>query len=390
MKKCKIFLYILIALLGCMPLWAGDFGLVLDQSLELNNAGLDYTGILIPRFSALLGENGGFYISAGAKFQNNPWTIVPELLRTEFNWGSGSKEFKIGRVHYSDPLGYIANGLFDGAGFSMDTQAGTFSAAAFYTGLLYKKRANITMTDGELKSASSDLVYTDFLKTYFAPKRIVAALGWEHPGLRDLVYVNLALLGQYDFSAADLHSQYLAAKISIPYNDFIFDLGGSLELIEDSGKFGIGLAGELGAVWMLPTRIEDRLSFLGRFSSGTMDNSRIKAFLPITTNPQGYLLQPKLSGISMISIDYLGRFHKTFSALLSSSYFIRSDLNSHTLIGNNGWFLGNEFYGQVMWSPVSDIQVNLGGGVFLPSLGNAAPKADLQWRVELNVILSLY
>ena len=92
----------------------------------------------------------------------------------------------------------------------------------------------------------------------------------------------------------------------------------------------------------------------------------------------------------MITLDYLGRFHRTLSAGLSTTYYISSDLSTNSIVGNEGYFWGLEIYGQLNWSPFSDIQVNLGGGVFLPSLGNASPDAEARWRIELNVVLSLY
>jgi len=42
-----------------------------------------------------------------------------------------------------------------------------------------------------------------------------------------------------------------------------------------------------------------------------------------------------------------------------------------------------------LWSPASDLQINLGGGIFLPSLGNVAPNEKNFWRIEINAIFSL-
>jgi hypothetical protein len=94
----------------------------------------------------------------------------------------------------------------------------------------------------------------------------------------------------------------------------------------------------------------------------------------------------------VISLDYIIRPHRKFSAGISSSYFIRNDLKTYNLYplteeNSGGYILGNEFFARLLWSPVSDIQVNLGGGIFLPSMGNAAPDAVNGWRVELNLIL---
>ena len=392
-KLLKLFLCVFLVL-PCMSLGALDFGLIADQSPAFSGSGtessFDYQGVLIPRFSALLGDNGRLYVSAGVSLQNSPWVVVPELLRTEFSWRFQSGELKFGRMQYSDPLGLIADGLFDGAHFSFDTEAGSFSVGVWYTGLLHKKRTEITMTRDEQDSYYTDLDYSNFSSTYFAAKRMVAALGWEHPGLKEVLRARIAILGQIDLEGTDLNSQYLAGKFSLPLGNFIFDLGGCLELIENSSDFGIGLAGELGVTWMFPAALGSRLVFLGRFSSGEFEDSSMNAFLPITTSYQGSVLKGKLSGLSMLSLDYLARFHHTFSAGVSTSYFIRSDKGSFTLLGNDGWFLGGEFYGRLFWSPVSDLQINLGGGVFLPGMGDAAPNADPLWRVELNVVLSLY
>ena len=395
MRKKRV-LFILLILLSCQILWAKDFGVILDQSLRFGgqekDPKFDYEGILIPRFSALLGDNSELLISMGinASYLEETWIIVPELLRTEMALRFGKGELKFGRMYYTDPLGFIAEGLFDGAGFSLSTAAGTFSIGTWYTGLLYKNRAEITMTQAELESLDVKPDYSNFANTYFAPKRLLSALEWEHPSLGNLFKVKASILGQFDISGADLHSQYAALRISLPVDKFVFSLGGCLELIEDSDDFGIGLAGEAGIAWMLPTPIEDCLSLMGRFSSGVNGDNSVRAFLPVTTTAQGELLEAKFSGISMLSLNYLGRFHRNFSASLSSSYFIRTDKETYQNYGTKGKFLGNEFFGQLIWSPVSDLQFNLSGGVFLPSMGNADPDADKLWRIGLNIILSLY
>ena len=408
-KYLKLLLCISLVLYADMSLGAKDIGLLLDQNAGYGGTGadglsvgdnFDYSGSLIPRFTAFLDGGGTLYVSAGfrADYQNGA-VFVPELLRTELSLQSENRGLTLGRMQYSDPLGFIADGLFDGASYARETENGIFSAGAWYTGLIYKKRAYITMTSGELASYSGDPDYSDFLDTYFAPRRVLASLGWEHPGLRELLMVKLALLGQFDLSADKLHSQYLAGKITAPVRDFVFDLGACVELIENSAADssadsssspGIGLAGELGIAWMIPAAIESRLSFLGRFSSGVVEGGRIDAFQPLSTKTQGSILKAKLSSMSMLSLDYIARLHETFSAGITSSYFVRSDLAVFQNYGTEGYLLGNEFSGRVYWSPVSDIQLNFGGGIFLPSMGNAAPKAEALWRLELGVILSLY
>jgi len=392
-KLIKLFICILLVVPG-LSLQAFDFGLILDQDAKIYGTGgdvkFDYSGILIPRFTALLGDSGRIFVSAGINLQSDPLAGVPELLRTDFTWRFTNGQIRAGRMQYSDPLGFVATGLFDGARYSHNTNAGTFSAGAWYTGFQYKKRTEITMTGEELASYSEELNYSDFAKTYFAPKRALLAFDWENPSLKELVRSRVSFIAQFDLTGKDVHTQYVAAKFEVPVKNFIFDFGACLDLEENSGDFGLGLAGELAVSWLLPTAIEDRLMFLGRYSSGNWEDSSLNAFLPVTTYKQGQIFQTKLSGISMLKLDYIARVHKTLSLGISSSYFILTDLGTCTLIGHDGYFAGNEFYGRAVWSPISDVSVNFGAGVFLPAMGNAAPNADPLWKIELNLILSLF
>jgi len=146
-------LFSLCYLFFVSSLFAVDVGLVLDQNAivsgTVDSAGFGYNGIFIPRVTGLIGDAGDFYISGGFNYKSDPWSLVPELLRTDFSWRTGSMDFTVGRMAYDDPLGYVASGLFDGARFSQYTKIGTFSAGAWYTGLLYKERAKIEMTENE-------------------------------------------------------------------------------------------------------------------------------------------------------------------------------------------------------------------------------------------------
>jgi hypothetical protein len=405
-RNTLLFLVLLIFSFG-ISLPAQDFGVILDQSLDINARGsqwnytqFEYSGILMPRFSTFIGDNGEVTVSAGINYGYNPkssgssWTFIPELLRTDLAMRFGMAELKVGRMPYRDPLGIIAEGLFDGVHFSYDTTIGTFDIGAWYTGLLYKKRAAIAMTDDESKSINDVLDFNNFVNTYFAPRRVLSSLGWVHPSLGGNINMQAAILGQFDLTSAALHSQYVTARIAFPAGNFIIDVGGCFELMEASGVFDIALAAGMGLTYMRPTRLEKHIALKGYFSSGVTGDS-IGAFQPLTTITQGNLLQAKLSGLSVISLDFLGRLIHTLSTRLTASHFVRSDLGtyaSYPVMGTSGggFFMGTEFFGSLLWGPSSDFFINLGAGVFLPSLGNAAPKADMLWKVELNVTISLY
>jgi hypothetical protein len=313
-------------------LLANDFGLILDQTVGGSGNGekssFDYSGILVPRFSTFWGEGSEFYISAGVKadYVNEQWSITPELLRTELSLGLGSGALKIGRMLYTDPLGYITDGLFDGMSFSFETAVGGFSAGAWYTGLLNKNRAGIAMTAKEQASLYKALDYSNFTDTYFAPSRVLAAVDWENPSLAYLFMVNAGLLGQFDLSGEKLHSQYFMGKISMPLNSFVFNLGGSLGLIQDKGDTGLAFSGDLGAAWMIPSSLPNRLLLTAHYTSGR--SGTVKAFLPVTTVSQGFVLKANHSGITTLTLDYAAKLNPSFSINVNlQTGRIRVDVN---------------------------------------------------------------
>jgi hypothetical protein len=383
--------YLLFAICYLPQAW--DFGMLLNQNGGYggiaSEGNFDYSIGAVPRFTGLLGQTGDFIISGGFEVDyNDGWGYVPEILRTELSFHPGNWAFEIGRMYHSDPLGFIAEGLFDGAKLAYNSEAGTFSADAWYTGLLYKKRANIALTSEEQEANSAPLDYSDFkefTETYFAPKRVLGALGWEHLG--GPVQVRASILGQFDFSGEKpLNSQYAVVKLTMPVSAFSFDLGGCLELLQNDGDLKTAFAAEAGVAYALPTSFKSRLSLLARYSSAH--------FAPFTIKSQGNILGAKLSGLSVISLDFLARLGPTLSANLASTYFICND-TSYTGYpvpdgGSDGNLLGNEFFARLLWGQASDLQISLGGGIFLPSMGNVAPTADNLWRVELSVVFSLF
>jgi hypothetical protein len=402
---CSLF----IAICYSLPAW--DFGLTFNQNLGVSGYGFRYSGSLVPRVSGLIGGNSDYYASAGVEAAYlDGLAFIPELLRTELTFRSSALAVKAGRMHHSDPLGLVASGLFDGARVSYDSAVGSFYAGAWYTGLIYKKRISIEMTDADYKQTNYPLDTNNYAGTYFAPKRMVAGFGWEHLSLGGEASASAAVLGQFDLSNgaspggeatggdSPLNSQYIAGKVTVPFNafshGFSLGLGGCFEFIQQSGKFGTGYAAELGIGFAPPISLTSKLSLLARYASGSSGGNAF-AFIPVTTIGQGNILGAKLSGIAVISVDYSARLLDTLTAGISSSLFMRNDLKTYSGYplseGNGkGYLLGNEFFARLLWSPFSDIQVNLGGGVFLPSMGDAAPKAESSWRVELNVILLLY
>jgi hypothetical protein len=250
------------------------------------------------------------------------------------------------------------------------------------------------MTSADKVNYSTELNYDDFFNTFFASRRILASLEWEHPALAGFLRTKAALIGQFDLNGANtaFHSQYIAGKVGMPWKDFNFDLGLTLEIAErDLGTetdVKIAYAGEADVSWSLPTPLQDQLSLTAKFASGGTDGDVI-AFVPLRAKLQGDILKADFSALSVISLGYTARLHAVFSALLRASLFMRTDLASYSgypAAAENEYFLGSEIFARAFWSPVSDIRVTGGGGLFLPSSADAG----VSWRLELGVIAALY
>jgi hypothetical protein len=408
----KIFLAFFIFNFSFLICYAADFGLVLGQYAEFNTegseeaapspGGFEYQATLLPYFSMFFNDKSELFVSASVSLNVEDHIYgVFELLRTEYSFHSGSWRIRAGRIHYSDPMDFIATGLFDGARFTYNTKLGNFGIGAWYTGLLYKKSANITMTVEDQLSWNTPLDYGDFSNTYFASRRFLSSLDWEHPSIGELLSIKAAITVQADLTGRDekYHSQYLITKASMPLKSFVFEMGGSLEIAEFKPELNnkstkVAFAWDMSAFWTLPTSFNSKLSFTWLFTSGNTSGG-VGAFVPVTGHLYGKVLQAKMSGISMMSLDYTAQFVDSFSATLGTSYFIRNDRGTYmawpvNYAANDGYFLGQEVFFGLAWTPVSDIQLNLGGGVFLPGLGNVNPGEKPKWHADLTAVIVLY
>ena len=401
MKKTLILLAAVFHLCA-FSLHAFDFGLVFSNDTDISvypsdsdRTGFDISGVLMPRFTTPIGKIGRLHVSAAIGFKTDPFTIIQELTRTDINLNFGNVNLNIGRMFYSDPLGITANGLFDGARVSIITRNGNISAGGWYTGLLYRERAAITMTTNELKASNAEINYDDFADTYFAPKRFLAALEYDHPSIAGFVGLKTSILSQFDAGDENLNSHYLTAALTVPGKTVVLDLGGCFELIDYKDKLTPAFAADIGLTFILPTEQESHIKLSARYSSGVSEDETIGAFLPITTVSQGEIAEAKFSGLSLLSLDFTGRLGKLISANAAFTYFIRNDKGTYryypvTEENLDGFFLGAEIFARLIWTITSEIRLNLGTGVFVPALGDAAPEADILWRTKLNLVVSLY
>jgi len=384
---------------------AADFGLLLNQYGVYGNSGDDdnfyeYNASLVPRFSFLIGETGSFFASASMTFEyKDKFYYYPELLRTELAFHSGAFGIKAGRINYSAPIAFIAEGLFDGFQFSHTSSAGRLGFGAWYTGFQYKKSANIIMTDEDQALYDSALDYGDFFNTYFAPRRLLSSLSWEHPSIGEFLQLNTTLLGQFDMTKGDgkYHNQYFIFKAGIPIGGFLFEAGGGVEaaqkIINNEFKYKFAFSGEVGLYFTIPASFSSTISFTGRYTTGEI-NDLIGAFVPVTTKYSGEIFKAKMTGITVLGLDYSARFVDSFGFNFNALYFFRNDLvtaNNYLTDGEitDKKLLGGELYGRFIWSPFSDLQLRLGGGAFFPSMGNVRKDGKPLWKIDIIALLAI-
>jgi len=407
----KILFLLLIILLPAASVIAADFSLLTNQYFAYekqgeDEAGFEYQANFLPGFSHIFNESCEIYISAAVMLgwkKEFKWS--PELLRTEFTWMNDSSVFRLGRVNYSDPLGIVASGLFDGLQFSHSSKAGTFSIGAWYTGFLYKKTSYIVMNENDLMSFNVPFNHEEFADTYFSPRRLFASFDWRHPSIADLFQLSAAVTAQFDLpqknqdkDAEKYHSQYFTIKAVFPVRAFDFEFGGSIEISQKTApetdiKNDIALAGIINIFFKLPAKFDSSLSLTSRFSTGNTDN--IKAFTPLSNRFYGDIFKMRMPGSSLISLNYTARFIPEFGMSFGASHFLRHDTESYKAYpleneSTKKRSLGTEFFARLVWSPFTDLQFNLGGGVFLPVLGNAAPKEKPLWLAELTIAFAIF
>jgi hypothetical protein len=407
LNKRGYFLAILLLYLG-FPKTAGavDFGLVVNQSGEYaagdGTEETGYSGSCIPWISGGWAGGPGFYLSAklGTAYEGESWKYgTPPLLfevgRSELYWRPlPALYLEMGRVRFEDPSGFVAAGLFDGITGSLGTDKVRLKAAGGYTGLLYKETAKIMMSQADAEQYSLPLDYEDS-GTYFASRRVLVSLGAEFPSLTRKSALALNGLAQFDANGRDslVHSQYVTVKYTFM----------PLENLDISGKAAAGLgeretdlfghfAAGAGFNWEVPGDLQDMAQGEVRWSSGNV-NEEVAAFMPVNGTAQGTVFTPRLSGLMTVKAVYAARVSRAFSVQGEGAYFLRTDGETVSGAGyppSSYRALGGELYGSVVWVPLSDVMVRLGGGAFFPQWGDVFNSdAAVQWKIAAVLVLSL-
>ncbi|MCL1928482.1 MAG: hypothetical protein FWG07_06800 [Treponema sp.] len=392
----KFFLFVMIC--GSAALVAAvDFGAALGGSATAeNNEDVSIKATLAPWLSLPM-NNADFFVSLGATANyKEEIQYVPELFRLEFEWRpAASFAVRAGRIPWLDTTHFTAKGNFDGADILYDFGSWRLGAAALYTGFLFKETAEINASPTDPIDYYVKLDYADFAGTYFAPRRVIAALYGEFPSLvleRGDLYAGV--LAQFDLSDAEeaFHTQYLLLRYTHVYKRFDVTAAAALELENtEAGGFKAGYAFALEGGWhaQVPFFIKDRLSLGVRYASG--EDPSTAAFYPVVREAQGIALKPVFSGIMVLRANYEARILPSLSAELGVRYFIRTDSISYIPddITDDSYLIGAEIDTSILWVPFSDLSFSLSGGIFLPQTGEAFRSgAPVVWSLSIGAIFS--
>jgi hypothetical protein len=340
------------------------------------------------------------YLSAGisADYQSSrdPENLfIPELFQLELSFKPlETITVRAGRIPYQDPSRFTARGLFDGAALDMDFGKARLEAEAFYTGLIYKKTAEIRANPGDPVNYDAPLDWDNFADTYFAPPKMIAALQGEYRGFvspRGTLYGGF--LGQFDLSRAEekQHTQFLLLRYALVYKSIDLSAAAALELLPKNGDFSAASAATLEGGWRIPAGLSSRLSLGIRWASGKGPSA--SAYNPVTSEAQGRVLEPDFSGLMVIRPLYEARLLSSLSAELGGRYFVRTDSLTFTdpgLAGDSSYLVGLELDGAFRWAPFSDLSLSLSGGVFFPKTGKVMKDDEpVRGTVSLGLIFSL-
>jgi len=392
MKRLALLPLLLFFVIGLA--FSLDFGLLTDQKIEVENNLFAYNPSFTPWFSWNGDKGLSVYLSGLLSLEykkyfedagNNglgkpPLVFEVALFAAKYRFNR-NVSLDAGRIGYTDTLGFAASGLFDGVRFDAALPAGNVSAGLFYTGLLYKETALILMTEGDAQKYAEP--WDKDLSAYFASRRTFAAFRWGMP-LGRANTLTAEFLAQFDLTGNDqtLHSQYGEIKFDFfPRNKFMITVGALLEALESEENFSAALGVLAGIRTDMPGSLNDRLNIIFKFGSGQRDDNL--AFTPLSSVAQGAVFQGTLSGLALLSANYSVRLNPTMFAEGTLRYF----MSTHDDPSAEGNIYGGELWASLAWQPLDDIRLSVGGGVFLPGLGNMYPDADPSWK--LNAVLSL-
>jgi hypothetical protein len=226
---------------------------------------------------------------------------------------------------------------------------------------------------------------------YFASRRVLASFRWDMP-LGEFNALSLEVLAQFGLNGDDeaLHSQYgeLQAEF-FPASKLGVNAGVLFETMENGdGEFTAALGMLASLKTDIPGSLNDGLSVTMKFTSGQW-NDAFTSFTPLNSPAQSMIFSKPLSGLALISADYTVKLPRYLFLDGALRYFIRTSNGDRKAAEDGGYMYGAELWASLVWQPLDDLRLSLGGGLFFPGLGNIYPADSGAWKITTALTLSL-
>lgn len=333
-----------------------------------------------------VGSSSSLYLSGLYEFSAHldadgssitPWRIDVGRLEwegtiTEAFGQKSSFSWSLGRVNFNDFSGRIVANLFDGLSVKANFGNLAVNAGAAYTGLSYKRSANMFLDEDDAALMSD-------ANRYFAPARLVALAGLRASELANSFDIGLDAFAQFDMESGKVstNSQYIEpfaegrAGRSFRYRAWMV-----LGLAQGQTNAVSMAAGGRGR-WSFPELAGMRATLSALWASATTE--KLSSFCPIAISTLGSVSNQSFSDVTAFQADLS----------VSPLSWLSMGLNLSALMSGNlaagSPFTGFETSLAFGIKPASDFSVDILGGLYSPY----ADETPLKWMFSLAATLAL-
>ncbi len=368
---------------------------------------------------AVLNFSGGY----GFQYDKGQFFHVPDLSLLSISGRGPGWSYKAGRFTLRDQRGTLFNALLDGAEYTNTGEQVEHTAGIGFTGFAFKRTSRVIMTAADQRAfdnASTFSFASPRLGAYyeFTADFLVAAGGTD-PKDQTL---NVAVLGELDLrsdeaviaddpNSSKLHSGFLQIGMdgrmsrSFDYSvNGIFQAGANVIPNDNRTLLLLGGLAEASVTWapggsLAPTIIGEFLYSSGDpwtqrsdwegtlFGSG----SSLHQYTAFTTRTVGYVYGSRVGNLAYARLGGSLRPSNVISLLLDNYVLFRAvdgPVNEMPIDSASGsdLFLGNEIVLTVDLRPLSDVGLQLVGGIFIAN-GQLIPDA-VQYRFGASLSMS--
>lgn len=333
-------------------------------------------------------ENTGIFKTADA------WKLAGELDILRFTVSAPPLFYaELGRVPFQDSLGLVANAAFDGATLGFAGERHAFSASAFYTGLTYKQTARLLLSQRDK--------FAYYEGGYFAPPHLIMSAAYDFfPPFWEDSQLSVNLIHEIDLREnARSRTTFALCKIALPFaENYLLQGGAAFAWAEENEVPQYSIASTIDFSIDLSRFYPSQLLFEIKLLYGAFDAAQPMPV--ITFRDLSALYSPEQARLITFKTSYLARFSPILSfegafllfARLSADYLPAVPLyGGYENPDASGFLLGEELVLSAVWTPLSDLSLNIGAAFFFPDNGPSSvylPMAPIAWALRLGVLLS--